>query len=428
MEWIADPTAWLGLGTLVLLEIVLGIDNLIFIAILVDRLPPAQRNRARVIGLGVALLMRVGMLTGISWLQSLTAPLFTVLGAEITVRGLILIAGGLYLLVKATTELHARLEGTEAPKASGAASAALWQAIVQIVIVDAVFSIDSIVTAVGMVDHLAIMIIAVVIAIAAMMLVSGPLTNFVSAHPSVVILCLSFLLTIGFSLFVEGFGLKIPKGYLYAAIAFSVMIEAFNQIARRNQVKRAVVPQDLRSRAAEAILRILGGTRSGAPSGEDLSSILAARNAGDLFAPAERKMVQGILGMAERPVRSIMTPAADVVWLNVGDGAEALSRKIFQTGHAAYPVCRDNFDDLLGVARVPDLVYDLLEKGRIDPATLEREPLTVREDGSVLQMVEQVRGARVPMAIVNDRSGSITGVVTATDLLQAILGERHQPA
>src|SRR5687768_8605411 len=193
MEWIADPTAWLGLGTLILLEIVLGIDNLIFIAILVDRLPPAQRDRARIVGLSLALLMRVAMLAGISWLQTLTTPLFSVFGIEITVRGIILIAGGLFLLVKATSELHARLEGVDTHPESGAGHAIFWQAIVQIIVLDAVFSLDSVITAVGMVDDLAVMVIAVVVAIALMMLMSGPLTNFVTAHPSVVILCLSFL-------------------------------------------------------------------------------------------------------------------------------------------------------------------------------------------------------------------------------------------
>jgi predicted tellurium resistance membrane protein TerC/CBS domain-containing protein len=425
MEWIADPTAWLGLGTLILLEIVLGVDNLIFIAILVDRLPPQHRNRVRLIGLALALLMRVAMLAGISWLQSLTAPLFTFAGIEFAVRNLILIGGGLFLLVKATTELHERLEGSEAPKASGAAPAMFWQAIAQIVVLDAVFSIDSIITAIGMVDHLALMVIAVAVAIAAMMLLSGPLTAFVSAHPTVVILCLSFLLMIGFSLFVEGFGLKIPKGYLYAAIAFSVMIEALNQIARRNQVKR-VRSGDRRARTAEAVLRMLGGAPPEAALGPDTSAALAANPPVEVFSPAERGMVAQVLGMAERPVQAIMTPSADVIWLDLNDDAEALSRRILQTGHVAYPVCSGRPGELAGVARAPDLVCDLLEKGRIDPATLDRQPLVVAEHESVLHMVERVRGARVPMAIINDRAGAITGVVTPSDLLKVILGSQPQ--
>ena len=170
MEWIAEPTAWLGLGTLILLEIVLGVDNLIFIAILVDKLPPHLRNRARIIGLSLALFMRVAMLAGISWLQSLTAPVLTLFGNGLSVRDLILIAGGLFLLVKATTELHGRLEGGQGETEPEAARPGVfWQTIVQIVILDFVFSIDSVVTAVGMVDHLSMMVIAVFVAIVAMM-------------------------------------------------------------------------------------------------------------------------------------------------------------------------------------------------------------------------------------------------------------------
>lgn len=422
MEWIVDPTAWLGLGTLVLLEIVLGIDNLIFIAILVDKLPPKARNQARVIGLSLALLMRVAMLAGITWLQSLTTPLFTIMGIEMTVRGLILLGGGLFLLVKATTELHARLEGSGTPHAEGGPPGALWQAIAQIVVLDAVFSVDSVFTAIGMVDHLPVMIIAVMIAIVAMMLLSGPLTAFVNAHPSVVILCLSFLLTIGFSLFVEGFGIEIPKGYLYAAIVFSVMIEAFNQIARRNQVKHAIARRDLRARTADAILHVLGGARTATPAADDLPSILAATSAKDVFAPEERHMVRSVLRMAECPVRAVMTPAEQVVWLRLGEDADRLSRRIVETGHVAYPVCRNPSGELAGVGRAADLMCDLLDKGAIDPTTLDAEPLTLHEDGSVLDLAKQLREARVPLAVVKDKAGRITGIVTPSDLLKTILG------
>jgi len=426
MEWIADPTAWLGLGTLILLEIVLGIDNLIFIAILVDRLPPAQRRIARIIGLSLALGMRIAMLAGISWLQTLTTPIFTVLGTAISLRALILMGGGLFLLFKATTELHARLEGGEAgTTGSTAGHIRFWQAIVQIVILDFVFSLDSIITAVGMVDHLPIMIIAVAVAIVAMMVVSGPLTRFVNAHPTVVILALGFLLMIGFSLFVEGWGLEIPKGYLYAAIAFSILIETLNQIATRNRAKKAAAG-NLRSRTADAVLRLLGGVRPDGNAGDALPAGVAPDAAARVFQPAERTIVGRVLRMAERPVGAIMTRAPDVTWLDVDNDARVLSRRILRTGHAAYPVCRGSLANLLGIARAPDLIRDLLEKGRIDPATLDTKPFTFPEDGSILHLVERLRGVRIPMAIINDRSGSIGGVVTSTDLLQAILGDARE--
>jgi predicted tellurium resistance membrane protein TerC len=425
MEWIADPTALLGLGTLILLEIVLGIDNLIFIAILVDKLPPAQRNRARIIGLSLALLMRIAMLAGISWVQTLTAPVLTVLGSALSVRDLILIAGGLFLLLKATTELHARLEGMEGQSVGGSPTVVFWHAIMQIVILDFVFSIDSVITAVGMVDQLPLMVIAVSVAILAMMFASGPLTSFVSSHPTVVILALGFLLMIGFSLFAEGWGFKIPKGYLYAAIAFSVMIEMLNQIATRNRVKQ-VVAGNLRARTADAVLHMLGGAAGASHVEDDVSLVRAASTTSNVFAPAERRMVGRVLGMAERPVRTIMTPAPDLIWLEADDDAQALSRRLLRAGHAAYPVCRGGLSNLLGVARASDLICDLLDKGRISTDTLDRRPLTFPEDGSVLQVVERMRAAQASMAIVKGRAGTITGVVTSTDLLETILGKGQQ--
>ena len=425
MEWIADPTALLGLGTLILLEIVLGIDNLIFIAILVDKLPPAQRHRARIIGLSLALLMRIAMLAGISWLQTLTAPVLTVLGSGLSVRDLILIAGGLFLLFKATTELHGRLEGVHGHSVGGSSTVVFWHAIVQIVLLDFVFSIDSVITAVGMVDRLPIMVIAVGVAILAMMFASVALTSFVSSHPTVVILALGFLLMIGFSLFAEGWGFTIPKGYLYAAIAFSVMIEMLNQMATRNRVKQAVAG-NLRARAADAVLHVLGGAQGASDIEDDVSLVRAARTTGNVFAPAERRMVGRVLRLAERPVRTIMTPAPDVIWLEADDDAQALSRRLLRAGHAAYPVCRGGLSNLLGVARASDLICDLLEKGRIGADTLDRRPLTFPEHGSVLQVVERMRAAHASIAIVNGRAGTITGIVTSTDLLETILGRGQQ--
>ena len=261
-DWMSDPTAWLGLATLVILEIVLGIDNLVFIAILADKLPPHQRNRARMIGLTLAMVMRLGLLASIAWVVTLTQPLFTVLGAEISGRDLILILGGLFLF-KGTMELHERVEGGAGHDAGQKTQhAVFWQVILQIVVLDAVFSLDSVITAVGMVQDLSIMMIAVVVAMAVMMLASRPLMGFVARHPTVVILCLGLLLMIGFSLVAEGLGFHVPKGYLYAAIGFSILIELFNQLARRNRARGAHA-LSRRQRTAQAVLRLL---RAGAPA------------------------------------------------------------------------------------------------------------------------------------------------------------------
>jgi predicted tellurium resistance membrane protein TerC len=227
MNWIADPEAWIALVTLTSLEIVLGIDNIIFISILAGRLPEAQQNRARVLGLAVAMLSRVALLLSIRWVMRLTAPLITV-GREFSGRDMILVAGGLFLLGKATSEIHARLEGEEDQAKGRRAGVTFTGVIVQIMLLDIVFSLDSVITAVGMVDQISIMVIAVIVAVAFMMFFSGTVSDFVHRHPTVKMLALAFLLMIGVTLIAEGFGQHIPKGYIYFAMAFSVFVEMLN--------------------------------------------------------------------------------------------------------------------------------------------------------------------------------------------------------
>ncbi len=258
MEWLMDPAIWLGLLTLVALEIILGIDNLIFIAILADKLPPEQRDHARRLGLGLALFMRLGLLVSISWLTTLTAPLFTLFALKFSGRDIVLIIGGVFLLIKATMEMHDRLEIGPQQHTGSVVYAGFWSVVAQIVGLDAVFSLDSVITAVGMVDDLYVMMAAVVIAMIIMIAASKPLTTFVTSHPSLIILCLGFLLMVGFVLVADGLGAHIPKGYLYAAIAFSLLIEGFNQLALHKRRKWAArIPP--RQRAADIVLRLLGG-------------------------------------------------------------------------------------------------------------------------------------------------------------------------
>jgi predicted tellurium resistance membrane protein TerC len=233
MDWLTDPQAWIAFFTLVALEIVLGVDNVIFISILASKLPAAQQQRARVVGLGMAVLSRIVLLFSLSWIIGLSAPLFGLLGFEISGRDIILILGGLFLLAKSTYEIHQKLEGVEG-HTSTRVRASFLNVIVQVLLLDVVFSLDSVITAVGMVDQLEIMVAAVVIATGVMILLARPLGDFVDRHPTIKILALSFLLLIGFTLIVEGLHQHIPKGYIYFAMGFSVFVEMLNLRLRRS--------------------------------------------------------------------------------------------------------------------------------------------------------------------------------------------------
>jgi predicted tellurium resistance membrane protein TerC len=236
LELLASPEAWIAFLTLTALELVLGIDNVIFISILVDKLPPARREVARRIGLFLAMFMRIGLLLLLSWLVGLTAPLFTVLAHEISGRDLILLGGGLFLLWKSTVEIHQLMEGEEG-EASATVRATFGAVILQIIVIDLVFSLDSIITAVGMVNEIPIMVAAVVVSVALMMAFAGTIGRFVSAHPTIKMLALSFLFVVGIALVAEGFDQSVPKGYIYFGMAFSVVVEMLNLRMRKRAGK-----------------------------------------------------------------------------------------------------------------------------------------------------------------------------------------------
>ena len=246
MEWLADPKIWIALLTLTVLEIVLGVDNVIFISILAGKLPANQQGRARRWGLGLAMILRIALLASIAWIVKLTAPLFGILGQEVSGRDLILILGGLFLIAKSTHEIHNKLEGEEG-HSSARVRSSFAAVIVQILLLDIVFSLDSVITAVGMAEHLWVMITAVVLAVAVMMVSANAIGDFVESHPTVKILALSFLLLIGMALLADGFDVHIPKGYIYFAMGFSVFVEMINLRMR----SRKPEPVQLRSAYVE---------------------------------------------------------------------------------------------------------------------------------------------------------------------------------
>lgn len=238
MMWVNNPEAWIALGTLIALEIVLGIDNIIFISILVGRLPSHQRDKARVLGLSLAMISRILLLFSLAWVMTLTTPLFSVLDQEISGRDLILVLGGLFLIAKSVHEVHNSLEGEENSGTGAVAVSNMASVLVQIAIIDIVFSLDSVITAVGMAEDLAVMVIAVVVAVAVMMVAAKPIGDFVDDHPTIKMLALSFLILVGVALLGEGFEMHIPKGYIYFAMAFSFGVEMLNLRMRKRSANK----------------------------------------------------------------------------------------------------------------------------------------------------------------------------------------------
>ena len=404
MDWLTDPAIWAGFLTLVALEIVLGVDNLIFIAILSDRLPPEQRDRARVIGLSLALFMRLALLAGISWVMSLTAPLFTLWRFALSWRDLILIAGGLFLLIKATTEIHDRIEARPPPRS--AAAQAFWPIVAQIVVLDAVFSLDSVITAVGMVEQLYVMMAAVVVSVAVMVVASKPLSAFVSSRPSLIILCLGFLLMIGLVLVVDGLGVHVPKSYVYAAIGFSLLIEILNQLAARGE-RKAVAALPPRQRVADAVLKLLGGAPVALPE----TGI-------EVFQPAERRMVGEVLKLGERRVGAIMTPRERVAWIDPASGPGRILEQVRGNPHREFPVAHGSLERIAGIVRKEDVL------DRASPfEDLVKPAVELREDATVLEALALFKKQPIELALVVDAQGRFRGVLTRTDLLEAIAGD-----
>lgn len=418
MEFLLDPTIWVGLITLIVLEIVLGIDNLVFIAIIAKKLPASQQDKALYMGLGLALVMRLGLLSIMSWLVALTDPVFSIWEHPFSLRDLILLGGGLFLLYKATTELHERLEALPHTESASQGKAGFWFVIAQILVLDAVFSLDSIITAVGMVDNLYVMMTAVVVAMIVMIVASRPLTTFVNSHPTVVVLCLSFLLMIGCSLIAEGLGFHLPKGYLYAAIAFSILIEFFNQLAARNASKNlARVP--FRERTTSAIVRLMSRT----PPVKDETVTENASEGVESFAQEERHMVEGVLTLAERSIKTIMTPRSEIAWLNVRRSFEENMSRVKDMPHSSFPVCDGTLENVIGVIKAKDFIGMAPDSKALAERASKRQPLMVPETINVIRLMQDIKSSQSSLVLVADEFGVIQGLATAHDILEAIAGD-----
>ena len=419
LSWLAEPHTWIGFATLLILEVVLGIDNLVFVAILANKVKPSLRDKARITGLALAVLIRVIMLGFMAQIITLTQPLFSVAGLAVSGKDIIMFTGGLFLLYKATTELHERLEGHNhfAVADTQKTHVPFWTVVAQILVLDAVFSIDSVITAVAMVDHIVVAMAAVVVAMSVMIWASKPLTEFVDRHPTVVMLCLGFLLMIGFSLIAEAFHLHIPKGYLYAAIGFSILIEVFNQVSQKNSKRNAYISSSWRQRTAENVLGMMGireAVLAKAGSGDDDSH----------FEENEKSMIRSVLTLAERPILGVMIPRRDIERLDISQGREEQAAQLQNTPYSRLLVVgKAGVDEPLGYINKKDLLAQLLDEGEMNIQTALRQPLILPDSTTALNAIELFRKNSADYALVVDEFGAILGMVTMKDMLEAIAGE-----
>lgn len=424
MAWVNDPTAWLGLLTLVCIEIVLGIDNLVFIAILTAKLPRKDQAKARYAGLAGALAIRLVLLTVISFIVAMTKPLFHIGDFGVSGRDIVMLIGGIFLLYKAIHELHGKLEGfDEELSASKAAGNAFWLVVTQIMILDAVFSLDSIVTAVGMIDHVFIMMFAVIIAMAVMTLASKAITDFVSSHPTLVILCLGFLLLIGFSLIIEAFHYHVPKGYLYAAIGFSILIEFFNQIARKNTLRLGSSANLMQSRevAANLVLRLLGSNQNQVHT---LKEAIVSKTGSKVFNTSEKEMVSRVLQLSSLPIKAVMSSRTDLEMLDISVAKEQLIKDTLNIKHSrvvAYEAGKR--DEPLGYLKRVDILAENFASDTFDIKKCIKEPLYLPETVSILKALEEFRKAKKNLAFVYDEFGNFEGIATLHDIMEEMAGD-----
>lgn len=418
-SWLAEPTTWIGFATLLVLEVVLGIDNLVFVAILANKVKPAYRDKARITGLTLAIVMRIIMLGFMAHIMTLVHPWFYIGSFAVSGKDLIMLLGGLFLLYKATTELHERLEGHNQFHVADTNKkhAPFWGVVAQILVLDAVFSIDSVITAVAVVDHIVVAMAAVVVAMSVMIWASKPLTEFVDRHPTVVMLCLGFLLMIGFSLIAEAFHFHIPKGYLYAAIGFSILIEVFNQVSQKNSKRNAYISSSWRQRTAENVLGMMGireAVLAKAGSGDDDSH----------FEENEKSMIRSVLTLAERPILGVMIPRRDIERLDISQGREEQAAQLQNTPYSRLLVVgKAGVDEPLGYINKKDLLAQLLDGGEMNIQTALRQPLILPDSTTALNAIELFRKNSADYALVVDEFGAILGMVTMKDMLEAIAGE-----
>ncbi|WP_343188045.1 TerC family protein [Buchnera aphidicola (Ceratoglyphina bambusae)] len=426
MELILDPSNWAALLTLIVLEVTLGIDNLLFITIISNKLPVYQRDKARIIGLSLALCIRLILLSLVSWITTLNNTVLQIKSLQFSSKDIILLLGGLFLLFKAITELNDRLDHSKNIKIENKTYTSFWFVIFQIILLDVIFSLDSIITSVGVVNKLSMMIISMIIAMIIMLFAAKVITKFINDHPTIVLLCISFLLMIGLSLIAEATGFFIPKGYLYTAVVFSTLIELFNQIARRNFIRyQSSLP--MRKRLAEIVIKLMTKKSKKHINTNEIDKkkyyIENYKLENEEFKDEERYMMRGVLTLAGRSIRSIMTPRGEISWVNSENENKKIRRQLLKSPHSLFPVCKGELDEIIGIVRAKELLIALEKKIDILHFSAKTPPIIIPDTLDTINLLKILRKSKGNFVMVTNEFGAVQGLITPLDVLEAIAGE-----
>lgn len=424
MDFLFDPAIWFGFITLIFLEMVLGIDNLIFIVILSEKLPRYQRDKARYIGLIIALFMRCSLLSIISWITSFIHPLTINNFFVLSSRDIVLLIGGIFLFLKAFFELYEHLHGNLKPIKKQKKYSGFWSIVIQIIILDSIFSLDSIITATGIVNNLFIIMCAITISSLIMFFLSKFIIRIIKLHQNIIILCLSFLLIIGLNLIAESLGCYIPKGYIYAIFGFSICIEFFNQILQKNIMMRQS-KKPIRTRILKTISELITYTEEKIINEKNIlleeNKIEKIEN--EKFQSIEKYMLNNLLTLKERSIYSIMTPRNEISWININDCKEKIRMKLLDTPHNSFPICNNELDKIIGIIKAKELL-EILDKNKdIFMFSAKIPPIIIPNTISPIQLLSILRRAQGNLVIVNNEFGIIQGLITPINILETIAGK-----
>ncbi|WP_343126376.1 TerC family protein [Buchnera aphidicola] len=431
MFFFLNTSNLISLITLIFLELILGIDNIVFISILSEKLPFNQREKARYTGLILALFMRIIVLLFFAFFISFETIIIKNNFFSFSIRDLILFLGGFFLLFKSIIELYERVKNLDEKKKENSIPQKFWVIVIQIVVLDAIFSIDSIITAIGMVNNIFLMIFAIIISTILMLFISKIITNFLRIHRAIIILCLSFLFIISINLILESFNIKLPKGYLYSIVIFSLCIEFLNQIATRNLLHQQS-KKSIRVRVAETISNLIFRNEEKIYLQTNKNTKIEKKNHTSIFSipklikpfkDEEKYMLTSVLMLADRSIRSIMTPRREISWINLNHSNNDIKHQLLDTPHNLFPVCKGELDEIIGVVRAKEFLNEIYKNSNLYTFSQKTPPIIIPDTLDPIKLLRVLRHSKGSLIIVSNEFGLILGLITPVDILETIAGE-----